>query len=298
MGQGKQPPASLSRPADWSAPPAGWSAPPSGQHPSPPSGSQFGSQVGSQSGSPSQPGSDPTARPNGTPPARYLALDFGGVSNDLAPPPLGQPMFLPPPGDAADAASAAAGAGARRGRRRLTTRQRRIAEGLALLLLIPLTLTVQWVDRVRQIEVNLEPAEQINVVPRGRTGTLGHARWVMAGRVNKPLAKPDGEGLPNDATEITLSIGMKVLDPRGTKEAGSSNMKFRLVDRAGHQWSADADYEVDDFKQATAPPVGKIIPITVTAELPRRVINEVVLDVTQSGVHRPKGPVRILRFAH
>lgn len=233
-----------------------------------------------------------------TTPARFLTLDYARPAAS-GPPPFTAPAFLPPPGIGTDgpaspAAGAAAGTGSRE-RRRLDPRRRRIIEAAALAMLIPLTLGLEWFDEVRLVQVGVEPAEKITVVPHDRTADMAHSRWLMGGRL--PEAKPAADGSrPAGGTTITLVIGVKALDPQGTKEASASNLKFRLVDRAGNEWSATADYQGENVIKG--PPVGKPVPIEITAQVPANMADQLVLDVVQSGAWRPKGPVPVLRFAH
>lgn len=234
------------------------------------------------------PGSGPPRPPGGGQlPARFLTLDYPeSTQPGPPPPPLAAPSFRPSPGGAGTA------------RRRLDPRRRRTIEIIALVTLLPLTLGLQWFDQVRQIRIGLEPDETITVVPSGRTGQLAHARWVLLGRVNGDQPTPvSSRGLPKGATTITLSMGMKALDPLGSKEATTANLKFRLVDRAGHEWSAEAEYKGEP-SVTSRPPVNQPIPITVTAEVPQHLAGQLVVDVVQSGAFRPKGAVRVLRFAH
>jgi hypothetical protein len=252
----------------------------------------------------------PLARPPAPPRSRgearslagFLDLDYsdpGPWAPDRPPPPPAPPSFLPPP-DQAAGAPASAGAGRTR-RRRLTGLQRRIAELAALALLVPLTLGLEWYDESNQISKGLEPEETVTVVRPEKPATLAHARWVLLGRVqatedsgSEPL---NGGAKPQGAAKITLSLGMKSLDSRAAKEAATANLRFRLVDRAGNEWSARAEYNFED-SYGQAPPVGKAVPVVVTGEVPKSAVNSVVLDVIQAGPHRPKGPLQVLRFAH
>lgn len=235
--------------------------------------------------------------------AGFLDLDYsdsGPWGPERPSPPPSPPSFLPAPGGEAGAAPAGKRAGRRR---RLTARQRRSVEAAALVLLLPLALGVQWYDETNQIRKGLEPDETITVVARNKPATLAHARWVLRGRVNDTGGATSSDASdrsptkPRDATTITLSLGVTTLDKQAAKEASTSNLRFRLVDRAGNEWTAQAEYKVED-NYGQAPPVGKEVPVAVTGEVPRAAVSSLVLDVVQAGPYRPKGPVHVLRFAH
>jgi len=122
---------------------------------------------------------------------------------------------------------------------------------------------------------------------------------VLLGRVAKESggsASSAASNKPAGSATLTLSMGMKALDARGSKEAAPGNMRFWIRDRAGNKWSAEAAY-IGEIG-IKGPPVGKPVPVTVTAEVPERLLTSVVVDVAQAGPSRPKGPVRVLRFAH
>lgn len=235
-------------------------------------------------------------------PSGFLTLDYpGSAEPGRQAPPITTPSFLPPPSPTAPAEAGSPppdGSSPSSTRRRLDPRRRRMVEALALALLVPLTLGLQWFDQKKLVEAVFAPEEAITVVPRAKTAEMAHARWVMGGRLPNASNGLSTASKVEGATKITLLVGVKALDPQGSKEASVGNLKFRLVDRAGNKWEANADYKGEDGRFVGNPPVGKAIPIHVTAEVPAQLADQLVLDVMQTGPHRPKGPVRVLRFAH
>jgi hypothetical protein len=172
---------------------------------------------------------------------------------------------------------------------RLSDGWRRTLEASALLVLVPGLLIAQWLDRGHNNDIS-KPPDQVTVVPRGGTGTLGHLRMRMFGRdVSGP---PRSATTPAGAVQLRLVLEVRPMDAQGAKVA--QFVAYSVRDRAGHVWTAFPLLGDPDNKPAAGVPMQVI----VTANLPERLVSSVVLEARQStGAARPARP-QVLRFAH
>jgi hypothetical protein len=168
---------------------------------------------------------------------------------------------------------------------------RRALEAVALLLLAPGLLAIRWIDDEHQA-AQRQAAEHVTVVRRGGTGTLGHTRWRLLGRDS--TARVRSSTAPAGAVQITLLLQVRPLDAQGVKDAGTTG--YRLRDRAGHVWDAAGLLGSEGDRDPVA---GQETRVTVTASVPKRLVNSLVLETRQRSplLTRP-GPVQVLRFAH
>jgi hypothetical protein len=167
-------------------------------------------------------------------------------------------------------------------------RTRRTAELSALALLLALTIGLRWYDDGNQARA-LERPESVTVVGRAATSRLGAVEWKMLGRA-AGLRAPSSTA--SGAARLMLVLEARPLGAQGVKELAGFGTTFRVRDRAGHVWSADADppSEVE---------LGSTIRVPVTAEVPPDRLTSVVLEVLPAAVFaKGRAPVRVLRFAH
>jgi hypothetical protein len=174
-------------------------------------------------------------------------------------------------------------------RPRLSDGWRRAVEVSALLVLVPGLLIAQWLDRGHDNNKS-NPPDQVTVVPRGGTGTLGHLRLRLIGRdVTSPLKSAT---TPAGAVRLRLVIEIRPMDAQGAKVA--QFVGYSVRDRAGHVWTAVPSLGGSDNKPVAGVPMQAII----SADLPERLVSSVVLEARQSiGAQRPTR-VPVLRFAH
>jgi hypothetical protein len=173
-------------------------------------------------------------------------------------------------------------------RRRLTRGQRRAVEAGALLVLLIGLSVVRWIDDADQVK-RLDAPEHVTVVPRGGAGALGRVEYRMAGRSATAASK--GTTSPAGAAKLTLILNVRPLDAQGAKNA--KFVAYDVRDRDGHIWTATGLPDLDHD-----PVAGTTAPVTVTAEVPARLLNSVVLEVRRGPRAGDDGPVQVLRFAH
>ncbi len=156
-------------------------------------------------------------------------------------------------------------------------------EAVALAVLLPGLVTVQWLDDAHQVGGQ----DTTTTVPWGATATLGHTQWRLLGRV------PDGgRSFTPGAVTVRLLLQVRPMDAQGAKQADPANVGFRLRDRAGHIWTAGTDGGSD-----TEPAAGQTTQITVTGDVPARLAGSVVLEM-HLGSSFAAGPKHWYRFAH
>lgn len=174
-------------------------------------------------------------------------------------------------------------------RKRLSGGRRRAIEVAALVLLIPGLIAAEWIDNDHQAR-QWQTHERVTVVRRGATGTLGHVRLRLLGR--DTTGKPASEGAPAGAVNLKLVVVVRPLDAQGVKDVDA--VGYTLRDRTGHVWSAAGSSDPDQKPQA-----GVDGQVTVTAMVPGRLVNSVVLEARPGGLTRKgPGPTPVLRFAH
>jgi hypothetical protein len=105
-------------------------------------------------------------------------------------------------------------------------RRRRVAEGLAVAVLVPLTLWLGWRDAAEVQARQWEAPTSESSVPAGGTGVLAHARWRLLS-----LAPGKREGRQ---VEMKGTLQVTPLDATGIKEIGS--VTYAIEDAAGHRW--------------------------------------------------------------
>lgn len=171
---------------------------------------------------------------------------------------------------------------------RLTRGQRRAVEAGALLVLLAGLSVVRWIDDVDQVK-RVDPPDQVTVVPHGATGTLGHVQYRLAGR--DATAAPKSTTAPTGAAKLTLVLNVRPLDAQGVKNA--KIVTYDVRDHSGHIWTATGLPDLDHD-----PVAGTTAPVTVTAEVPERLLNSVVLEVRQRLGQAGRGSMQVLRFAH
>jgi hypothetical protein len=171
-----------------------------------------------------------------------------------------------------------------RDRRRMPEGRRRAIELGALAVLVPALLVARWIDDSR-LGRSFDRPEHVTVVPRGGTATIGHSRWRLLGR---DATRPATSAAPGSA-RLTLIVQVHVLDAQGVKDA--TRASYQVRDRKGHVWTALGEFP--DFRD---PAPGGTVQATVTADVPPKLVTEVVLEVRAGA--SGQGPVRVLRFAH
>jgi hypothetical protein len=177
-------------------------------------------------------------------------------------------------------------------RRRLSDGRRRAVEASALILLVPGLLVTQWIDDHHQAQ-NLQPHETVAVVRRGAIGSLGHLQLRLLGRDAK--SPPRSATTPAGAVHLTLLLVMRPLDAQGVKDADL--VAYSVRDRAGHVWTALGTY--GGVGSDTKPQVGVPLQVTVTANVPERLVSSVVLEARRGSLAPVDGrSTRVLRFAH
>ncbi len=104
--------------------------------------------------------------------------------------------------------------------------RRRIAEALAVVVLVPLTLWLGWRDGRDVQALQWEPSTRESSVPPGGTGVLAHAHWRLL-----TLTPGKREG---PQVEMKGTLRVTPLDATGVKEIG--NVTYAIEDAAGHTW--------------------------------------------------------------
>jgi hypothetical protein len=174
---------------------------------------------------------------------------------------------------------------------RLTRRQRRALEAGALVVLVPALLGVQWLDDTSHMSPGWKQQQDVAVVRRGGTGALGRSRWRLLGRdTHTPLKSGT---TPSGAVRLTLVLEVRALDAQGVKDA--KNAGYQVRDREGHIWSAFGEF-AGDHDLTT----GATVRVTVTANVPEKVVSRIVLEVRSDSAFGGQGTGRhhLLRFAH
>jgi hypothetical protein len=174
-------------------------------------------------------------------------------------------------------------------RGRTSLARRRAVEVAALLLLAPGLLTAQWIDNRHQSRP-YQTREQVTVVRRGGTGTLGHIQLRLLGR--DTTGAPKTGTTPTGAVSLKLVVQARPLDAKAVKDMDT--LGFTMRDRAGHVWSASGATDRDQ-----KPAVGAPSQVTITAAVPEHVVSSVVLEIRPGTLarHGP-APTPVLRFAH
>ncbi|TDC90336.1 hypothetical protein [Actinomadura sp. 7K507] len=174
---------------------------------------------------------------------------------------------------------------------RLRPRERRILQAIAVLCVVPLLLSVQWVDESNSVEKNLKPPEKVTTVQPGAIGELAGAKWkIMKRAAAQPLAI-GGQQDSSGVTELRLSVGFRPENAAAAKAVGSG-FAYRLVDDEGREWSATGT--ADGKAQ-----VGVAMMVTITAKVPRSKADSLELEIEAPKTSRKKGdPLASLRFEH
>lgn len=172
-------------------------------------------------------------------------------------------------------------------RRRLSEGKRRVIEAVALLLLVLGLLTAQRIDDEHQSRA-YQTRERVTVVPRGGTGTIGHIQLRLLGRDTTGSPKSDIAG----AVTLRLILQARPLDAKAAKDLDT--VGYTVRDRAGHVWSAFGSTD-----PGNKPAAGAVGQVTITADVPARLVNSVVLEARTGGPARTgTAPTPVLRFAH
>jgi hypothetical protein len=178
-------------------------------------------------------------------------------------------------------------------RKRLSDGWRRALEASALIVLAPGLLIAQWLDRGHDND-KAQPPEQVTVVPRGGTGTLGHLRIRLLGRdVTAPVKSAT---TPAGAVQLRLVIEVRPMDAQAAKVA--QFVAYSVRDRAGHVWSASSLLPNSGSSTDDKPAPGVPLSATVTANVPERLVSSVVLEARQATMGMARGRPQVLRFAH
>jgi hypothetical protein len=181
-------------------------------------------------------------------------------------------------------------------RRRLSDGKRRAVEAVALVLLMPAFLTVQWIDDAHQARnfpsQDKKGPEKVTVVRRGGTGVLGRVRLRLLGR---DTTGPQRDGAtPAGGANLKLVVQVRPLDARHAKD-DVDGLMYSVRDHDGHVWSAGGTYDRD-----RPPAAGAETQVTVLATVPERLVSAVVLEVRPPPPEQGPRPrtVPVLRFAH
>ncbi|MQY04462.1 hypothetical protein [Actinomadura macrotermitis] len=164
---------------------------------------------------------------------------------------------------------------------RLRPRDRRIAEAIALLTLLPVVPVLAWADQTANVHRSLAPLEKPVIVSRGGEGELAGVRWRVRGRTTGP-------GLGDGVAALRIVLLARPADAAAARSIGAYGTLYRLRDGQGHVWNGTA-------LAAPAKP-GAPVQVTVQATLPRAAADAVALEILPPRSQARKGALPSLRF--